>query len=119
MPMRARRVCSHGGCFRKAEPGHGQCKGHLQQENRDSHPHRSLYDTVAWRTLRADHISANPLCAEHLKAGEVVPGTDVDHIVPHGGDEDLFFDPSNLQTLCSTCHGRKTQREVRARSHRA
>lgn len=28
----------------------------------------------------------------------------VDHIVPHGGDRALFFDPSNVWTLCKQDH---------------
>ncbi|WP_345799048.1 HNH endonuclease [Agrobacterium pusense] len=27
-----------------------------------------------------------------------------DHIEPHKGDEALFYDPSNLQSLCAPCH---------------
>lgn len=27
-----------------------------------------------------------------------------DHIVPHRGDPQKFFDPDNLQTLCASCH---------------
>jgi 5-methylcytosine-specific restriction endonuclease McrA len=37
---------------------------------------------------------------------------DVDHIVPHKGDEDLYFRRSNLQGLCKSCHGKKTGREL-------
>lgn len=37
-----------------------------------------------------------------------------DHVVPHKGDEALFFDPHNLQTLCKSCHdGDKQRQEVR------
>jgi 5-methylcytosine-specific restriction endonuclease McrA len=28
----------------------------------------------------------------------------VDHIVPHKGDEVLFWDQNNWQGLCDTCH---------------
>ncbi|MCR8827199.1 HNH endonuclease [Photobacterium sp. TY 1-4] len=40
------------------------------------------------------------------------PATDVDHITPHKGDRRLFFDQSNWQSLCKSCHSRKTAREV-------
>lgn len=30
--------------------------------------------------------------------------TIVDHIKPHKGDEVLFHDPANLQSLCQPCH---------------
>ncbi|WP_327198035.1 HNH endonuclease [Sporanaerobacter acetigenes] len=28
----------------------------------------------------------------------------VDHIEPHKGNEDLFYDINNLQSLCKSCH---------------
>lgn len=42
------------------------------------------------------------------------PATDVDHIVPkrRGGSDH----EDNLQSLCSTCHNRKTNREMRGGS---
>jgi HNH endonuclease len=43
--------------------------------------------------------------------GRLTPGTCVDHIVPHRGDMTLFWDPTNWQTLCDSCHGKKTTRE--------
>ncbi|WP_245482984.1 HNH endonuclease [Agrobacterium sp. CNPSo 2736] len=38
-----------------------------------------------------------------------------DHVTPHKGDRDLFFDASNLQTLCKPCHDTVKQREERSR----
>ena len=37
--------------------------------------------------------------------------TDVDHIVPHRGDARLLYDENNLQSLCKSCHSRKTATE--------
>jgi 5-methylcytosine-specific restriction protein A len=37
--------------------------------------------------------------------------TVVDHIKPHKGDEELFYDINNLQPLCKCCHDRKTAKE--------
>jgi 5-methylcytosine-specific restriction endonuclease McrA len=47
------------------------------------------------------------MCIEReiVTAAEVV-----DHVVPHRGDEDLFFDPRNLQSLCKHCHDSTKQR---------
>ncbi|MEP2204764.1 MAG: HNH endonuclease signature motif containing protein [Tateyamaria sp.] len=38
------------------------------------------------------------------------PATVVDHIIPHRGDEALFNDRNNLQSLCTPCHSRYKQR---------
>ncbi len=35
---------------------------------------------------------------------QVTAATVVDHIQPHGGDQDLFWDESNWQSLCKTHH---------------
>jgi 5-methylcytosine-specific restriction protein A len=56
-------------------------------------------------------MASDPLCVQCLQRGVVEPTTDVDHIVPHGGDADLFWDPLNLQGLCHSCHSTKTQGE--------
>jgi len=42
------------------------------------------------------------------------PATVVDHIIPHRGDEALFNDRNNLQSLCAPCHNRRKQRLERA-----
>lgn len=39
--------------------------------------------------------------------------TVVDHIIPHRGNEELFWDEDNWQGLCKRCHDRKTWREKR------
>jgi 5-methylcytosine-specific restriction endonuclease McrA len=36
--------------------------------------------------------------------GKVEPATELDHIVKHNGDPELFFDNTNWQGLCYTCH---------------
>ena len=34
----------------------------------------------------------------------------LDHIIPHRGDQKLFWDEGNWQALCKACHDRKTGR---------
>lgn len=65
----------------------------------------------AWKKRREAFLRENPLCVECLKRGLYVPATDVDHIVPHKGDMEKFWDWDNLQALCHECHSRKTARE--------
>jgi 5-methylcytosine-specific restriction protein A len=45
-------------------------------------------------------------------------GNVVDHIKPHKGDQRLFWDKSNLQTLCKTCHDSKKQAIEKSGFHR-
>ena len=63
-----------------------------------------------WERLARMFRRRHPLCADpfgiHAAEGRVVPGEQVDHIVPRsaGGTDDW----SDLQTLCASCHSRKT-----------
>ena len=66
----------------------------------------------AEQALSLIHIfQSHPLCAECRKQGRYTKATVVDHIVPHRGDQKLFWDRSNWQPLCKACHDRKTWRE--------
>lgn len=48
-----------------------------------------------------------PLCRMCLANGQSVPATDADHIDDHNGDW-LAFWHGELQSLCRSCHSRKT-----------
>lgn len=37
--------------------------------------------------------------------------TEIDHIEPHKGDLALFWQESNHQALCKSCHSAKSQKE--------
>lgn len=68
------------------------------------------YTSSRWLRLRAKVLAAHPLCAMHLQQGKIVAATIVDHIVAHRQNEELFWDESNLQTLCKRCHDSVKQR---------
>ena len=46
-----------------------------------------------------------------MEEGRYVKATVVDHIVPHRGDQKLFWDQSNWQALCKRHHDLKTGNE--------
>jgi 5-methylcytosine-specific restriction protein A len=60
-----------------------------------------------WRAARAAFLALNPAC---VSVGCGTDATVVDHIKPHRGNQSLFWDQSNWQSLCASCHGRKTAR---------
>lgn len=69
-----------------------------------------------WQKARKAFLREHPFCAEHAQAlapwnTVPVPASVVDHIIPHNGDEELFWDQSNWQALCKPCHDRKSARE--------
>jgi 5-methylcytosine-specific restriction protein A len=45
--------------------------------------------------------------------GDVTGASVVDHIKPHKGDYELFWDADNHQALCKPCHDRHKQRQDR------
>lgn len=79
-----------------------------------------FYHTAAWQRCRtwwlALEADANqywycgPLCWECKKENRVEIATEVDHIVSRskGGPD---FEPSNLMSLCKSCHSKKTRAE--------
>lgn len=69
---------------------------------------KRLYDSVRWRKRRAEQLSREPLCAICLKVGRRTPATVADHVEPHKGDLDLFWN-GELQSLCASCHSKHKQ----------
>jgi 5-methylcytosine-specific restriction enzyme A len=69
-----------------------------------------LYNLKRWHRLRLAQLRKEPFCKYCTDFGIDSPATVVDHIKPHRGDETLFFDPENLQSLCKTCHDSAKQR---------
>lgn len=66
---------------------------------------KSMYG-VKWKKQRERFLLDFPLCVICNKVARVV-----DHIIPHKGDMRLFWDQSNWQPMCFSCHNRKTARE--------
>lgn len=74
------------------------------------------YDT-RWDKARRTYLMAHPLCVMCEREGRVTAATVVDHIVPHRGEQRLFWNTTNWQSLCKPCHDREKQREeIQARS---
>lgn len=62
--------------------------------------------TWAWTKARNAFLSSHPLCVMCLamKPQRVTAANVVDHIVPHQGDQGLFWDEANWQSLCRSHH---------------
>jgi len=70
------------------------------------------YNLKIWKVARRNQLTSEPLCRECKKEGVDQPAREVDHIIPHKGNWELFIDSDNLQSLCSTHHSRKTYNEM-------
>jgi len=64
-----------------------------------------------WQKAREGYLAKHPLCVECEREGKVVVATDLDHIIPHRGDQVLFWRESNWMALCKPCHSKKTATE--------
>ena len=116
--------CRHPGCAELVRGG-GYCIRHrsdarrvrrsIQPERRESAEWHTLYDSDRWRMMRAAQLLREPFCRECAAVGIRTRANTADHITPHRGDQTLFYNPENLQSLCQSCHSRKTMEERTAR----
>ncbi|MFW2562465.1 HNH endonuclease [Acinetobacter baumannii] len=64
-----------------------------------------------WQKARERFLRLNPLCVYCERNNRVTVATVVDHITPHKGDQTIFWDESQWQSLCASCHSSTKQRE--------
>ena len=113
MPRKPARPCRHPGCCVLVSDGY--CDAHRPRGDRRSEEAQSwrwMYQTQDWKTLRSEQLLREPWCRECAQHGIRTRATDVDHIRDHKGDWTVFIDASNLQSLCHSCHSRKTAAEM-------
>lgn len=114
MAMKPLRPCRHPGCG-VLVPG-GYCAAHQppkeDRRSAEAQAWRWMYGTEDWKLLRGDQLLREPFCRECARRGVRRYATDVDHIRDHKGDWAVFTDPANLESLCHSCHSRKTAREL-------
>ena len=109
MPQKPKRPCRYPGCPGLCEQGQVFCKDHRMYSDDRMRGGASArgYD-ARWREARAIFLKQHPLCAFCQAEGKIVPATVVDHIIPHRGDQRLFWDQTNWESLCKECHDKKT-----------
>lgn len=117
MPTRSKKPCAKTGCGALVEFGQRYCERHrtLDRKQIDSqrgtaHERGYSYRWTKYRKWFLNQIE-NVLCRTCLAVGQETAAAVVDHIIPHKGNQDLFWDTSNHQPLCVECHNRKTAAE--------
>jgi 5-methylcytosine-specific restriction endonuclease McrA len=69
---------------------------------------RSILTSSRWRDkVRQAYFAENPFCI-HCPSHLYTQATDIDHIKPWRFYPELFWDQSNWQSLCHSCHSKKT-----------
>lgn len=114
MALSAKHICRHPSCGKLIDDA-GYCPSHVRVEQKRADAQRGSSSergyNYRWQKARQTFLRANPLCRHCTKLGMVRAATEVDHVIPHRGDQELFWNTDNWQGLCKPCHSRKTARE--------
>jgi len=116
-----KKICNRFDCGASVAPPSVYCTKHTQHTPRKaSHTDKRTGRATAyqrgyghkWRKARLIFLKRNPLCVHCLAKGVTTSANEVDHIIRHSGSDDpLFWDRTNWQALCKSCHSTKTRRE--------
>ena len=82
----------------------------VQTPSKQRQKHRKLY-TYQWSLVSKSYRQLHPFCVKCEAEGRTGPAEAVDHIKPHKGSYELFWDQGNWQSLCNACHNAKSATE--------
>ena len=111
MPYKPNKPCRHPGCAALVPSGQKFCERHKAMHPEEVRSAAGRGYGAAWQKARRQYLEAHPLCVMCEEEGKYVKATVVDHIIPHRGDPELFWDQSNWQPLCKHHHDMKTGNE--------
>lgn len=91
-------------------------KGRRDDRSPEAHAYRPWYKQARWcgpNGRRAEQLGREPLCRMCAAEGRTTVATVADHVIPHRGDERLFWE-GDLQSLCDArpwrCHSSRKQK---------
>jgi 5-methylcytosine-specific restriction protein A len=107
MPRKPPTACRYSGCPNLCDAGQTYCFEHHKER-------AAVYDRERgsaiqrgygseWQKYSRSFLQKNPFC---VGCGQ--RATQVDHIIPAKPGNPLFWDPSNHEQMCNSCHSRKT-----------
>ena len=102
MPRKPKRPCRYPGCPNLTDGVY--CEEHAKIMEQHYEKFQRGYSPGkrygrAWKRIRDRYVHKHPLCEQCLKEGRYTKATVVDHIRPHRGDPELFWNPDNWQAL--------------------
>jgi 5-methylcytosine-specific restriction protein A len=113
MPNKPLHPCNYPGCPKLTTRRY--CETHDKQVNKSYEVNRETAVQRGynhrWHKASKRFLDEHPLCAECQRQGYDTAATVVDHKKPHKGNQELFWDEDNWQSLCALCHDIKTAKE--------
>lgn len=116
MPKHPQHPCAQQRCGALVDRGEKYCAAHARRKDAERPTaYERGYDR-RWQDARELYLRQHPLCVMCLAEGRTTAARVVDHVVPHRGNQRLFWDETNWQSLCDytsafNCHGKKTAQE--------
>ncbi len=120
MSITPKRPCKKPGCTGLTTHSNGYCSECqtyvLERKRAASKAYNKKRDPIVkkwlnssrYRNERKYFLNQNPLCVTCKATGKTTPANILDHMEPHKGNSELFWDQKNWQALCKRCHDRKT-----------
>lgn len=111
------RKCLHPSCRKLIPFDERYCEQHSKTVNqeydqarkRNNPKYIKFYRTTAWKSVRKVALLRDDgLCQLCLVDGIITEAQMVDHIIPVLVDWEKRLELNNLQSLCYSCHARKT-----------
>jgi 5-methylcytosine-specific restriction endonuclease McrA len=110
-------ICKYSGCSEIID-SNGYCSNHVNSVPKREYKvkpfenarryNQDLYKTSRWKELRSLVISEQKRCQY---CGSII-NLEVHHIIRPKGNEQLFYDKSNLLVVCKRCHQSITANET-------
>jgi 5-methylcytosine-specific restriction enzyme A len=116
MPQRPKKECAEPSCPKTIDHGQKYCDQHKfrlkeHEQRRGTSSERGYNST--WKKARDTYLKKHPFCEVCKKEGRLTWGTAVDHIVPviNGQQDPNLWNINNWESICQSCHSRKTAKE--------
>lgn len=103
--------CAHLGCKNTRSKLNTYCADHGGMEYTHARDGDSMYQSAAWKRIRAVQLSRQPLCQGCNVRGHISAASHVDHVFPWRAIGAHAFTRNIMQSLCPQCHSHKTGQE--------
>ena len=120
MPYRNKKPCSQPSCSELIKAGNTYCQEHRKENNSYRNKRydkkrdpkiKKFYSSSQWQKVRDRYLKKNPLCEHCKEKGLTEVADEVDHIIPIKVAWEKRLSSQNLQSLCKSCHAKKTARD--------